>query len=81
VECRHRAGLDPACETVADDQVVAVTQALDKCVELGEVVTLVGVTHDHKLTLRGDDPTGNSGSVTSGLDMHDASPFGGRNVH
>ena len=80
VQRRHRAGLDPAAEPVAHDQVVAGAQPLDELVEVGEVVAVVGVAHDHVGAARRRDAAEERGPVPLVDDVDDARTVGFRDL-
>src|SRR6266404_2612305 len=50
---RHCPGSDSAPIAVTDDQTVASAQAVDERVKLGEVVAVIGVSHDYEFSVRG----------------------------
>jgi hypothetical protein len=63
VQGRHRAGRDPAPETVAHDEVGAAAQLLHEGVEPGEIVAVVAVAHDDVAPARRRYPRAQSGAV------------------
>jgi len=68
----HRAGLDAPGKPVADDEVVAVAEAVDKGLDRGEVVAVVGVAHDHEAPARGVDAADQRAPVSLSRDVDNA---------
>ena len=65
---------DPALEPVATDEVISLPQAADEWLEVGEVVAVVGVAHDHPATSCCGNAACECGTVPALRDRDDASP-------
>ena len=65
VQRGHGAGGDAALEPVAHDEVVAFAQLLHEGGQGGEVVGVVGVSHDHEAAARGGDTADEGGAVAA----------------
>ena len=61
----------PPLKRLPVDEVVALAEPRDEWLELGEVVAVVGVAHDHPAPARGRDPARERGAVSAALDRHD----------
>src|SRR5207249_2204573 len=75
VHPRHGAGLDAAFEAVAHDQLIALPEAVDKRIELAEIIGIVGVAHDDIATLGGGDAGLQGAAVTPAFHRHHACPM------
>ena len=69
---RHGAGRDAAGEPVAHDQVVAVAELGDEVFQLGEIVAVVAVAHDHVAAARGLDAAAQRCAVSAPRDVDHA---------
>lgn len=56
MERRHGPGSDSTLETVAHDQIHALTQLVHKDLKAGEIVAVIGIAHDGVLAACGSDP-------------------------
>lgn len=56
MERRHGPGSDSALETVAHDQIHALTQLVHKDLKAGKIVAVIGIAHDGVLAACGSDP-------------------------
>ena len=70
VQRRHRPGRDPAPEAVAHHQVRALAQFVNERHQVGEIVAVVGVAHDHVFAVGGDDPAHQGVAVTLVADRY-----------
>ena len=73
----HGAGGDAACEPIAHDQIGAITQSGDKGVEIGKIITVVGIAHDDETALGGGDATGQGGAIAFLRHIDEAGAIGG----
>ena len=64
----HGSGFDPARESVAHHQVIALAKLLDERADGGEVVTVIGVAHDHEPAARGSDTGDKRAAVPTPVD-------------
>ena len=71
VQQRHRAGRNPALESVAQDEVSAVAQALDKRHEGGKIVGVVRIAHNHIVTVGRVNSSDQGRAVTAIANLHD----------
>src|SRR5271168_5417951 len=69
----HCAWLDAATESVADHHRVAGAQCIDECVELGEIVAVVGIGHDHESPAGSVNSADQRTAITVASDTHDSS--------
>jgi hypothetical protein len=76
VQFGHGARFDATPEAVPHDQIVALTQFLDKIRYFAEVVAIIGIAHDDVLASRTDNPGPQRRAVTSLLDANHASSIG-----
>ena len=72
MEKRHGARPDAPLEAIAHDQLVALPQLVDERPEIGEVVAVVGVAHDHVPASGRLNPAHQRTTVASGGHADDA---------
>ena len=68
----HRSRLNPAAEAVAHHQVVTFAQLRDERGNVREVVTLIGVAHDHEFTARSGEAAEQRAAVPFSFDRDNA---------
>src|SRR6185437_14700456 len=79
VQRRHGPRRDPAPEPVAHHQVRALAQFVNKGHQVGEIIGIVGVAHDHVLAVGRDDATHQRVAVTLVADRyHPGAGVGGQ---
>src|SRR5260370_15404709 len=81
VKRRHGSGLDPAPKAVAHNHLKAFPQFLDEMGNLGEVITIVRVSHDDELAPGRFDPCLQGSTVSSFSHLDDARPVAFSNFY
>lgn len=74
VERRHGPGSDPSPEAVAHDQIHALAQLVHKDLEAGEIVTVIGITHDDVFAARRGDASQQGRTVAFLRHIHHPGP-------
>ena len=52
----HGPFLNTSCKTVSHHQVVPLTKFLQKCHQVGEIIAIIGISHDNIFPQRAVDP-------------------------
>ena len=56
----HRAGLDPAGETISHDQIESFAEFIDEGPQVRKIITVIRIAHDDELAARGCDAGANA---------------------
>ena len=72
MQVRHSTGLDSAEKPVAHYQMVAGPKFLDEGPEIGEIVTVIGVAHDHVFSACAGDASHQCVAVSLPLHLNNA---------
>ena len=75
----HGAGLDPPSESVAHHEFVAFAQLDEKGSQIGEIVAVVGVSHNDVFAMRRLEPSHESAAVSLLIHDDDSGAGGGGN--
>src|SRR6185295_10736347 len=70
MQIRHRTRLDSPKKTVAHHQVIAISQLIDERPEVGEVITVIRVAHDHVFTASGSNASHQGIAVSLSLNLN-----------